>query len=210
MEYILKTFDFFVHLDVYLGDLINKFGDSSYYVLMAVIFAETGFVVTPFLPGDSLLFAAGAFSSVGYFDVIKLWFLLLISAILGDNTNYWIGRFVGRKILNRGHLLFINPGHINKTKEYFKRHGGKTIFIARFVPIVRTFAPFVAGIGHMTYLRFLKFSLFGGLVWISIFVFGGYYFGNINIVKNNFSIVALVIILISLLPVFYEYIKNKK
>lgn len=209
MESILYLFDLLIHIDKHLGSVISSYGTQSYIILFLIIFVETGLVFAPFLPGDSLLFASGAFSAIGSFNIVKLLFLLWFAATLGDTTNYWIGHFFGKKILDNNKISFINQNHVNKTREFFSRHGGKTIFIARFVPIVRTFAPFIAGIGKMKYLRFLKFSIAGGFTWVFGFTLLGYYFGNIPFVKDNFSLVVLAIITLSVLPVVYEYLKSK-
>ncbi|MGB9883465.1 MAG: DedA family protein, partial [Microgenomates group bacterium] len=184
-------------------------GVLTYLILFLIIFAETGFVFTPFLPGDSLLFAAGVFASLGSFNILILLMILILAAILGDNANYWIGHFFGEKIVANPHLP-INQEHIEKTNRFFEKHGGKTIILARFVPIVRTFAPFVAGAGQMNYGKFLSFNIIGGIIWTSLFTLAGYFFGNLPFIKNNFSLVVIAIILISLVPIIVELIKNKK
>jgi membrane-associated protein len=174
-----------------------------------VIFAETGFVVTPFLPGDSLLFVVGTFAALGSFDVTLVIILLCTAAILGDSVNYWIGNRVGPKIFHKEHR-FIKKKHLEKTHNFYEKHGGKTIIIARFIPIIRTFAPFVAGIGTMTYSKFIVYNIIGGIVWVVLFVLGGYYFGNIPAVKNNFSLTIIAIIFISILPGLIEYMRHRR
>jgi len=186
--------DFFLHLDTYLNVIIQNYGIWTYSILFLVIFAETGLVITPFLPGDSLLFAAGAFAAIGSLKIFWIFILLGAAAILGDTINYWLGHFVGPKI------WFLNKKYLEQTQTFYERHGGKTIIIARFIPIIRTFAPFVAGIGKMTYQKFLIYNVVGGISWVAAFVFGGYFFGNIPLVKQNFTFVIFAIIFISLLP----------
>lgn len=209
MEIIEYLIDLFLHLDVHLNEIIMQYESWTYLILFLVIFAETGLVVTPFLPGDSLLFAAGAFAATGSLNVLLLFGLLTVAAIGGDTVNYWVGEYVGPKVFTGKKWRFLKKEHLEKTHQFFEKYGGKTIIIARFVPIVRTFAPFVAGIGSMTYSRFLSFNIFGGVIWVSIFVFGGYFFGNLPIVKANFSIVIIAIIIISILPAFIEFIRSK-
>jgi len=204
----MELIDFILHVDVHLGEMIANYGMLIYAILFSIIFAETGLVVTPFLPGDSLLFAAGMFAALGSLHIGWLFFLLWLASFFGDNTNYWIGRFFGQKIVDNHHIP-INQKHINKTQEFFQEHGKKTMVLARFMPIVRTFAPFVAGIGKMEYRKFLFFSWLGGLCWVSLFVFGGYFFGNIPLVRNNFSVVIMIIIAISVLPALIKFIRSK-
>jgi len=204
-----QVIDLFLHLDVHLGGVIQDYGAWTYLILFAVIFMETGVVVTPFLPGDSLLFAAGSFAALGSLDVTRLFLLLVTAAILGDNANYWIGRKVGPRVF-RENLRYLNRRHLDRTHAFYEKHGGKTIVMARFVPIVRTFAPFVAGIGAMRYRRFLPIDVFGGLLWVGLFVFGGYFFGNLPIVKRNFSFVILAIIVISVLPIAWEWVRLRR
>jgi membrane-associated protein len=175
---------------------------------MFIVFMETGFVVTPFLPGDSLLFATGALAALGSLNIMTCFILLLIAVFLGDNTNYWIGHFIGPKAFS-GKIKFLNRESLDKTHAYFEKYGGKTVIMARFIPIVRTFSPFVAGVGAMTYPRFLIFSIGGSIAWVSLFLFGGYFFGNLPAVKHNFTIVILAIIVISVIPAVLEYRKNK-
>ncbi|HZW38312.1 MAG TPA: DedA family protein [Ignavibacteriaceae bacterium] len=200
--------DLFLHLDVHLAEIISKYGTLTYVILFTVIFAETGFVVTPFLPGDSLLFAAGTFAHIGQLNVHLVFLLLAFAAIIGDTVNYWIGHYFGLKLFDK--IKFLKKEHLDKTHQFYEKYGGKTIIIARFVPIVRTFAPFVAGIGSMTYGKFILYNIIGGIAWVAIFVYGGFYFADLSIVKNNFSIVVLAIIFISILPGVIEYIRHRR
>jgi len=203
-----QVIDLFLHLDVHLGGVIQDYGAWTYLILFAVIFMETGVVVTPFLPGDSLLFAAGSFAALGSLDVTRLFLLLVTAAVVGDNTNYFIGRKVGPRVF-RENVRYLNRRHLDRTRAFYEKHGGKTIVMARFVPIVRTFAPFVAGIGAMRYRRFLPIDIFGGILWVGLFVFGGYFFGNLPIVKRNFSVVILAIIVISVMPIAWEWLRHR-
>jgi membrane-associated protein len=203
-------FEFIIHIDVHLSEIIQSYGVWTYLILFLIIFCETGLVVTPILPGDSLLFAAGTFAARGDFNVMWLFIILSIAAVLGDTVNYWIGSFVGPKIFHKEHVRFLNKEYLDRTHQFFEKYGGKTIIIARFVPIIRTFAPFVAGIGSMTYWHFISYNVIGGIVWIAAFVFAGYYFGNITIVKNNFTIVIFAIIIISILPGVIEFIRQHR
>lgn len=204
MEFLQTAFDFFLHLDKHLGEIITQYGTSTYLILFAIVFCETGLVVTPFLPGDSLLFAAGAFAALGSLSLFWLIVLLTIAAILGDTVNYWIGHAIGPRLAAGQRFRLINPKHLERTHEFYERYGGKTIVIARFVPIVRTFAPFVAGVGQMSYGRFMSYNIFGGILWVVVCTVAGYFFGNLPVVKENFSLVILVIIAISLLPMVIE------
>lgn len=205
---ITGLFSFILHIDTHLGEIISRYGTLSYAILFLILFAETGFVFTPFLPGDSLLFAAGAFAALGSFNLWILLFILWLAAFLGDTVNYWIGHFFGQKLIDNPKVP-INQHHVDKTQEFYKKHGGVTIFLARFIPIIRTFAPFVAGIGKMEYSKFLTYNIFGGFVWVFLFTTVGYLFGNIPIVKKNFSLIIIAIILISVLPMLIEFIKHK-
>jgi len=208
MNVIEKIIDFFLHLDVHLGEIISTYGAATYAILFAVIFLETGLVVTPFLPGDSLLFVAGAFASLGSMNVFLLLLMLSLAAVLGDTTNYWIGRYLGEKAFTSKRLR-INQKYLLETHSFFNRHGGKTIILARFVPIIRTFAPFVAGVGRMHYGKFLLYNVVGGVAWVFAGVLAGYFFGNIPIVKNNFSLFVIGIVLVSLIPIAISLLKNR-
>ena len=210
MGLLVTIFEYFIHLDRYLDVLINNSGIWIYVILFVIIFCETGFVVTPFLPGDSLLFACGTFAALGSLDITAVIILLSVSAILGDTVNYWIGSYAGPKVFSYDSSRFFNKDHLMKTHEFYERHGGKTIIIARFVPIIRTFAPFVAGIGAMSYKRFIIYNIVGGIAWVAIFSLAGYFFGNIPAVKKNFTIVIMVIIIISVMPAVIEYFRQRK
>lgn len=210
MEWLQTLFDYFLHLDVHLTELVGRYGLATYAILFGIIFAETGFVVTPFLPGDSLLFAGGAIAALGSLNIVLLTGLLIAAAIIGDTVNYWIGHYFGQKIVDNPKIPFINQNHIDQTEAFFKKHGGKTIILARFVPIVRTFAPFVAGVGKMHYGQFLSFNIIGGALWVALFTLSGFFFGNISFIKENFHYAVLVIIALSLVPVVYEYFKHRK
>lgn len=209
MELLTTFIDIFIHLDVYLGDIISQYGTWTYAILFVVIFVETGLVVMPFLPGDSLLFAAGALAALSSsgLNIYTLVVSLVVAAILGDTVNYWIGHSLGEKAYES---KWVKKEYLDKTHAFFEKHGGKTIFLARFVPIIRTFSPFVAGVGQMSYRYFFSYNVFGGLVWVPLFAFAGYFFGNMEVVKHNFSIVILAIIAISLVPVFLEAWKAHK
>lgn len=199
MEVLLFLVDFILHIDVHLGEIISNYGFATYAILFTIIFIETGLVFTPFLPGDSLLFAAGAFAALGSLNITSIIILLILAAILGDTCNYWIGHFFGAKLVANPKIP-IKKEHIEETKKFFDRHGGKTIILARFVPIVRTFAPFVAGLGKMHYGDFVKYNVVGAFLWVLIASLAGYFFGNIEFVKKNFSLIILAVILISVLP----------
>jgi membrane-associated protein len=192
-----------------MSAIIQAYGTWTYLILFLIIFCETGLVVTPLLPGDSLLFAAGTFAAKGDLDVMWLFILLSIAAILGDTANYWIGDYMGPRIFHKENVRFLNKEYLDRTHQFYEKYGGKTIIIARFVPIIRTFAPFVAGIGSMTYLRFISYNVIGGIAWIAACVFAGYFFGNIPIVKQNFTIVISAIIVISILPGVIEFIRQR-
>jgi len=209
MEFLNNIIDFILHVDVHLNNLIYTYGGWTYFILFLIIFSETGFVVTPFLPGDSLLFAAGALAATSSLNVVWLFIILSAAAILGNIVNYWIGYNVGPGILQKKDIRFIKKEYLERTHRFYEKHGGKTIVIARFIPIIRTFAPFVAGIGFMSYTKFMLFNIIAGIAWVGIFVFGGYYFGNIPTVKHNFTIVIIAIIIISMLPPFIEYFRHR-
>ena len=209
VELIKLVIDFILHIDIHLGEIIRSYGVWTYLILFIIIFCETGLVVTPFLPGDSLLFAAGAFAARGDLNVLWLFVILSIAGILGDTVNYWIGNILGPKVFHKEHVRFLNREYLDRTHKFFEKYGGKTIIIARFVPIIRTFAPFVAGIGSMTYIHFLSYNVVGGIVWIASFSFAGYFFGNIPMVKKNFTLVIFAIIILSVLPGVIEFIRHK-
>ena len=210
MEFIKEFIDVILHLDAHLVELVSRYGTFSYAILFAIIFCETGLVVTPFLPGDSLLFAFGALSAKDAFNFYTVDFLLMLAAILGDSTNYWIGYFVGPKVFRSESSRWFNRAHLDRTNAFYEKYGVKTVVIARFMPIVRTFAPFVAGIGRMYYPRFLFFSVLGSILWIGIFVAAGYVFGNFEVVKRNFTLVVLAIIFISILPALIEAMRARR
>ncbi len=209
MELIQYGFDIIIHLDKHLGAVIQQYGFWTHMLLFVIIFCETGLVVTPILPGDSLLFAAGTFAALGSLDLAWLAISLSIAAVLGDTVNYWIGCIAGPKVFSSQTSRLLNRQYLDRTHHFYEKYGGKTIIIARFVPIVRTFAPFVAGIGSMTYLRFLAYNIAGGIAWILAFVLGGYFFGNIPVVRQNFSLVILAIIIVSILPGVIEYLRQR-
>lgn len=206
MEFIRYIIDFILHIDKHLLQIVSDYQTWAYLILFVIIFMETGLVVTPFLPGDSLLFAAGAIAAMPGepLQMLALVILLIIAAFSGDNTNYFIGRFLGHKVYEKNYRL-IKREYLDKTHAFYEKHGGKTLIIARFMPIIRTFAPFVAGVGRMTYLRFISFSIFGNVLWVILFTMGGYFFGNIPVIKNNFTLAILGIIFISLLPMIIAF-----
>jgi membrane-associated protein len=208
MDFLKDILDIVLHLDKHLDVVIKNCGAWSYLLFFAIIFAETGLVVTPFLPGDSLLFVVGAFSAIGSLDLLWLFFILVSAAIIGDSVNYSIGKVFGEKLLARGDHRFFKREHVERTHQFYEKYGGKTIIIARFVPVIRTFAPFVAGIGKMSYAKFFIYNVTGALLWVSIFVFGGYFFGNMPLIRNNFTVVIFVIVIISVLPIVIEYWKH--
>lgn len=209
VEVIKTVVDFILHIDVHLGEIISNYGVLTYGILFGIIFMETGFVVTPFLPGDSLLFAAGAFAALGSINIWLVVGLLILAAFLGDTVNYWIGHFLGEKMIENKRIP-IKEEHIKKTEEFYEKHGAKTIILARFVPIVRTFAPFVAGVGRMSYGHFIAYNIIGGILWVTSFSWMGYFFGNMPVVKHNFTLVIFAIIGLSVLPMVVEIIKEKK
>ncbi|HQV70696.1 MAG TPA: DedA family protein [Thermoflexales bacterium] len=212
MDLIKQLVDIVLHVDKYLVQLIQQFGVLTYVILFGIIFCETGLVVTPFLPGDSLLFAAGALSAAdtsNTLQVVPLWIVMCIAAVLGDSVNYAIGRRIGPRAFD-GTNRFLKPEYLKKTEDFYAKHGGKTIILARFVPIVRTFAPFVAGVGNMAYSKFFSFNVIGGIAWVSLFVWMGYLFGNIPFVKANFELVIIGIILVSVVPIGIEWMKARR
>ncbi len=210
MELIKTIIDILLHLDKHLDLVIRNYGFWTYGIFFLIIFLETGLVVTPFLPGDSLLFAAGAFAALGSLDTKWLVVLLSIAAIAGDTLNYWIGHIVGPKVFSKEKSRFLNKDYLYRTHQFYERYGGKTIILARFIPIIRTFAPFVAGIGSMTYGHFIAYNIVGGIAWVAIFVLGGYFFGNIPSIKENFSLVIAAIIFLSILPGIIEFLRHRK
>ena len=209
MPLITTFIDFILHLDKYLSVIIGQFGAWTYVILFLIVFAETGLVVTPFLPGDSLLFAAGAFAAVDSLNILVLLVVLLAAAILGDTINYSAGKFLGSRAFRKYPKLF-KEQYLEKTHKFYDKYGAKTVVLSRFVPIVRTFAPFIAGVGMMNYFKFLFYNVIGAILWVAFFVLGGYFFGNIQWVKDNFSLVILIIIILSFMPMAWEYIKHKR
>jgi membrane-associated protein len=209
MELLLKGIDILLHLDKYLDLMIQTMGIWSYVIIFLIIFCETGLVVTPILPGDSLLFAIGTFAAIGSFDIAAVLVLLTIAAIAGDTVNYWIGNYLGPKVFHYEDSRFFKKRHLERTHQFYEKHGGKTIIIARFIPIIRTFAPFVAGIGSMTYRKFLSYNVVGGFFWIFSLTLAGYFFGNIPVVRENFSLVIVAIVVISVMPGVIEYLRQR-
>ena len=209
MELLAQFIDIVLHLDRHLTWLADNYGVWIYAILFLIIFCETGLVVTPFLPGDSLLFVAGTLAAVGAMDVHGLFALLVLAAFSGDNTNYWVGRFVGPRVFRIERSRLFNPAHLERTHRFYEKHGGKTVVFARFLPIVRTFAPFVAGIGRMVYPKFLFYSFSGSVFWIGFFVFGGYYIGNIPVVRQNLTLFIIGIIVVSVMPGVFEFVRQK-
>ncbi|MBI4452445.1 DedA family protein [Candidatus Woesearchaeota archaeon] len=209
MTFIKNFIDFILHLDKYLVVIIQNYGAFTYFILFLIVFAETGLVITPFLPGDSLLFAAGTFAAIGSLNVIALFIILSVAAILGDTVNYSIGKYLGAKAFQKYPGIF-KKEHLDKTHKFYEKYGNKTIVLARFVPIVRTFAPFIAGVGKMKYINFLTYNIVGGIAWVALFVFGGYFFGNIPFVKNNFLLVIIFIIILSFAPIIWEWWNHKR
>ena len=209
MDLIHILVDFILHLDRHLAEIIAQYGVWTYLILFLIVFAETGLVVTPFLPGDSLLFAAGTFAGLGSLDPWLTFLLLSVAAIAGDTLNYWVGRYIGPRAFS-GTVRWLRQDYLEQTRAFFEKHGGKTIVLARFIPIIRTFAPFVAGVGEMRYGRFLAYNVVGGIVWVGLFVFAGYLFGNIPVVRRNFTAVIMAIIVISVLPIVFEWLKRRR
>ena len=209
MDLLPRIIDLFLHLDTHLGELISQYGTWTHLILFLIVFCETGLVVTPFLPGDSLLFAAGTFAALGALDLWLVVLLLIIAAIAGDTVNYWIGAYIGPRAF-RGDIRFLRKEYLDRTHVFYEKHGGKTIILARFVPIIRTFAPFVAGVGAMSYPKFIVYNVVGAVLWVGLFVLGGYFFGNIPVVRKNFTLVILAIILISVLPIAVEALRARR
>lgn len=209
MELFTRFTDLFIHLGEHLNWVIQNYGVWTYLLLFLIIFCETGLVVTPILPGDSLLFAAGTFAANGSLKAGWLFAILSVAAVAGDTVNYWIGYFVGPKVFHKEKVRFLNREYLDRTHRFYEKYGGKTIIIARFIPIVRTFAPFVAGIGKMTYRHFITYNISGGIAWIAAFVFGGFYFGNLLFVKKHFTLIIYLIIVISILPGVMEFLRQR-
>ncbi len=208
MELITGMFSFIMHIDKHLVVIINQYGVLTYWIIFIIVFCETGLVVTPFLPGDSMIFALGALAAGGQLNLAGITTVLIVAAILGDTVNYHIGKFVGPKVFAQKNNRFFKKEHLMKTHAFYEKHGGMTIIFARFMPIIRTFAPFVAGIGIMSYGKFIVYNVIGGMLWVGLFITGGYFFGNFPIVKKNFTLVIMMIILISVLPIFIEMYKS--
>ena len=209
MDFVRSVMDLFLHLDEHLNQIVTTYGVWTHLILFAIVFAETGLVVTPFLPGDSLLFAAGALAAIGSLDLWLLVVLLIGAAILGDTVNYWVGAWIGPRAFS-GNVKFLRKDYLDRTHAFYEKHGGKTIILARFVPIIRTFAPFVAGVGAMSYPRFILYNITGAVLWVGLFVPLGYFFGNMPTVKDNFSLVILAIIAISVMPIAVEAIRARR
>lgn len=209
MELLRSLIDLFLHLDDHLSQIISQYGTWTHFILFLIVFAETGLVVAPFLPGDSLLFAAGTFAALGALDVRLIVVLLIVAAIIGDTVNYWVGAWVGPRAFS-GRVRWLRKDYLDRTHAFYEKHGGKTIILARFVPIIRTFAPFVAGVGAMNYPQFLLYNVVGAVLWVGIFVLGGFFFGNIPAVRENFTVVILAIIAISVMPIAYEALRARR
>jgi membrane-associated protein len=210
MDFIFNYIDFVIHFDRHLGGILQQYGTYTYAILFLIIFCETGLIVTPFLPGDSLLFVVGTFAAREDLDRNTLLMLLPLAAIIGDNVNYWVGHFFGPRMAEKGKSRWIRQEYMDRTGHFYEKYGGKTVFLGKFLPIIRTFAPFVAGIGSMTYPRFLFFNITGAITWVFVFVLGGYFFGNLPFVKKNFTMVILAIIVLSVLPSVVELIRARR
>jgi len=210
MEFLAVFLDIVLHLDTHLLALVQDYGVWVYAILFLIIFAETGLVIAPFLPGDSLLFVIGALCGMGSLQLEVVMPLLILAAFMGDNTNYWIGRLLGLRLLERAGSRFIKHEHLEKTHAFYEKHGGKTVIFARFLPILRTFAPFVAGIGTMNYRQYVMFSIIGGVAWIGSLTLAGYFFGNIPVIKNNLTLMILVIVFISFVPAMIQFIRHRR
>jgi len=209
MDWVKQFVDLFLHLDTHLSQVISQYGTWTYLILFLIVFCETGLVITPFLPGDSLLFAAGTFAALGDLDVRVMILLLVVAAILGDTVNYWVGAAIGPRAFQGNHR-FLKKEHLDRTHAFYEKHGGKTIILARFVPIIRTFAPFVAGVGAMSYGRFLTYNVVGAILWVALLVLAGFFFGNIPVVRENFTIVILAIVAISVMPIAVEAVRGRR
>jgi membrane-associated protein len=210
MDIVLQLFDFIRHIDKHLAEIMQNYGTFTYIILFVIVFCETGLVVTPFLPGDSLLFAAGALAPIGGLNIVALAVLLFIAAVIGDSVNYAVGKYIGPKVFEKKDSKIFRKEYLQKTQAFYDKYGAKTIVIARFVPIVRTFAPFLAGVGTMNYSKFIAYNVGGALLWVGLFLFAGYFFGNIPVIKNNFSLVILAIIILSILPAVFEIVKARR
>jgi membrane-associated protein len=210
IHWCMQFVDLILHLDKHLNYIIENYGLWCYVIFFLIIFCETGLVVTPFLPGDSFLFALGALAASGSLKLVPIFILLSIAAVLGDSANYAVGKYFGDIILRHQGKWFLKKEHIDRTHSFYERYGAKTIVLARFVPIVRTFAPFIAGVGKMTYGKFFSYNVIGGLAWVTLFIFGGYFFGNLPYVKRNFTMVILAIIILSVIPIVIEFIREKR
>jgi len=210
VEYIAYFIELLLHIDRYLIELVSHYGAWIYAILFAIVFCETGLVVTPFLPGDSLLFVAGTFAALGSLNLTWLLVLLTAAAILGDTINYWIGNYIGPRVFQMEDSRIFKKEYLDRTHQFYEKYGPITIVIGRFVPIIRTFAPFLAGVGSMTYGKFLFYNVAGGVLWIVLFTLGGYFFGNLPIVKKNFTLVIFAIIIISVMPTVIEYFRQRK
>lgn len=209
MDWLRNVVDLFLHLDQHLSQLISQYGTWTHLILFLIVFCETGLVITPFLPGDSLLFAAGTFAALGALDVRLVLLVLIVAAIAGDTLNYWVGAFIGPRAF-RGDIRFLRKEYLDRTHAFYEKHGGKTIILARFIPIIRTFAPFVAGVGAMSYPKFIAYNVVGAVLWVVLFVLGGYFFGNIPTVRDNFTLVILAIIVISVVPIVLEALRARR
>ena len=209
MEFVRNVVDLFLHLDEHLSQIISQYGVWTHLILFLIVFCETGLVITPFLPGDSLLFAAGTFAALGSLDLWLIILLLIIAAIIGDTVNYWVGAYIGPRAF-RGDIRFLRQEYLHRTHAFYEKHGGKTIILARFIPIIRTFAPFVAGVGAMSYPKFITYNVVGAVLWVGIFVLGGYFFGTIPVVRENFTLVIMAIILISVMPILLEAVRARR
>jgi membrane-associated protein len=209
VDLLRNIIDLFVHLDQHLSQVISEYGVWTHLILFLIVFCETGLVVTPFLPGDSLLFAAGTFAALGALDVRLVVLMLIVAAIAGDTLNYWVGAYIGPRAF-RGDVRFLRKEYLDRTHAFYEKHGGKTIILARFIPIIRTFAPFVAGVGAMSYPKFILYNVVGAVLWVVLFVLGGYFFGNIPAVRENFTLVILAIIALSVMPVVVEALRARR
>ncbi len=210
MEFVLQIAKFFLHLDEYLGIIISAVGPLTYLILFAIVFVETGFVIMPFLPGDSLLFVSGALSGTGHLNAFLVYITLFLAAVIGDTVNYWVGHHIGPRVFSKENSKIFKKEYLERTREFYEKHGGKAIVLARFIPIIRSFAPFVAGVGKMHYKTFLIYNVSGAFVWVTLFVFGGYFFGGLPLIKENFHYSVFIIIALSFVPILVEYINHKR